>query len=361
MVLSPISIINLLTIFLLLLFSLLLFNVGRHTKSNQYLGIYFISQILALFCLILTHPPILLYSLLISVQYAWGGLFYLFICSLLESDFQFRLKNLWLLAPMFIAFFFLIFSLDPQLSNQMNIRFPLIYQYRFPALIAFFNILIVGYNFAAILRYAKYRADVKINSQLANNIPGIWLNISLWGFVVSCVLVQIGNQLDKTIPDEGFSWKIIGNVAFLIYFCVLFYVAIVSRSLTEKFQYKEKYKKSSISKPEALLMGSQLDHLMNTQKPYVNSSLKLKDLSGMLETSERNLSQVINEHKKQNFSDYINSYRVKYAMNLLTDPYLEEKTVLWVLFEAGFNSKSSFNTIFKKAVGCTPAEYRKNN
>jgi AraC-like DNA-binding protein len=361
MVLSPISVINLLTIFLLLLFSLLLFNVGRHTKSNRYLGIYFISQILALSCFILNQLPILLYSFLISVQYAWGGLFYLFICSLLESNFQFRLKKLWLLVPMLITFFFLIFSLDPKLSNQMNIRFPLIYQYRFPALIAFFNILIVGYNVAAILRYAKYRADVKINPQLANNIPAIWLNISLWGFVVSCVLVQVGNQLDKSIPDKGFSWKAIGNVAFLIYFCVLFYVAIVSRSLTEKFQSKEKYIKSSLSKSEALLIISQLDHLMKTQKPYVNSGIKLKDLSGLLETSERNLSQVINEHKQQNFSDYINSYRVKCAMNLLTDPSLKGKTVLWVLFEAGFNSKSSFNTIFKKVVGCTPAEYRKNN
>lgn len=361
MVLSPISIINLLIIFLLLLFSLLLFNVGRHTKSNRYLGIYFISQILVLSCFILNQLPILLYSFLISVQFVWGGLFYLFICSLLDSKFQFRLKCLWILVPMFIAYFILIFSLDPQLSNQMNIRYPLIYQYRFQALMAFSNILIVGYNVAAILRYTKYRADVKINPQQANNIPGIWINISLWGFVVSCALVQVGNQLDNAIPDKGFSWKVIGNVAFLIYFCVLFYVAIVSRSLTEKFQSREKYKKSSISKLEAQHMISQLDHLMDTQKPYVNSSLKLKDLSGMLEVSERNLSQVINEHMQQNFSDYINSYRVKYAMNLLTDPLLKEKTILWVLFEAGFNSKSSFNTIFKKVVGCTPAEYRKNN
>jgi AraC-like DNA-binding protein len=67
----------------------------------------------------------------------------------------------------------------------------------------------------------------------------------------------------------------------------------------------------------------------------------------------------VNEYKQQNFSDYINSYRVKHAMNLLADPALKEKTILWILFEAGFNSKSSFNTIFKKVAGCTPAEYRK--
>jgi AraC-like DNA-binding protein len=361
MVLSPILIINILTIFLLLLFSLLLFHVGRHTKSNRYLGFYFISQILVLSVLIPKEPPILLKCFLLSVQYAWGSLFYLFICSLIESNFQFRLKNLWLFVPTFITLFFLIFSLDPKLSNQMSVRFPLIYQYRVPALIAFFNILIIGFNVAAILRYAKYRTNAKINMQLANSIPALWLNISLWGFVISCVLVQVGNQLDKTIPVDGFSWKVIGNIAFLIYFCILFYVAIVSRSLTDKFQLHEKYKKSSLIKSEALLMISQLDHLMMTRKPYVNTSLKLKDLSEMLKISERNLSQLINEHKQQNFSDYVNTYRVKYAMKLLTEPSLKEKTILWVLFEAGFNSKSSFNTIFKKVTGCTPAEYRKNN
>ncbi len=360
MVLSPVSIINILTIFLLLLFSLLLFTVGRHNKSNRYLGLYFVSQILALSCLIVNHLPVLLYSFLISFQYVWGGLFYLFVCSLIDSSFQFRVKNLWIFVPMIISFFFLILSLDPELSNQMSIRFPLIYKYRIPALITFFNILIAGFNIAAILRYARYRAKVKINPQLANNIPVIWQTISLWGFVVSCALVQVGNQLDNTIPNEGFSWKVIGNMAFLIYFCILFYVAIVSRSLTEKFQIHEKYKKSSLSKPEALLVISQLDHLMKTNKPYVNSGIKLKDLSGMLQIQARNLSQVINEHKQQNFSDYVNTYRVKYAMNLLTDPALKEKTILWILFEAGFNSKSSFNTIFKKVAGCTPAEYRKN-
>jgi len=45
----------------------------------------------------------------------------------------------------------------------------------------------------------------------------------------------------------------------------------------------------------------------------------------------------------------------------LVDQSLQDKTILWILFEAGFNSKTSFNTVFKKVVGCTPAEYRKRD
>jgi AraC-like DNA-binding protein len=51
---------------------------------------------------------------------------------------------------------------------------------------------------------------------------------------------------------------------------------------------------------------------------------------------------------------------VKYAMNLLADPLLKEKTILWILFESGFSSKTSFNITFKKITGFTPAEFRKN-
>lgn len=358
---NAVSLINILIIFILLLFTVLLFHVGRHTKSNRYLGIYFISQILVLLLSTISqvHLPVLLYCILYSIKYAWGALFYLFICSLLDPDFRFRLKNLGHFIPMILAFLFLIFSFDPIHSNQLNQGFPLIYQYRISVLVTFFNVLIVSYNIAAISRYYNYRVHVKINPRLASKVSSTWLNIALWGFVVSCTLVQAGYQLNNSFQGEIFNWQIIGNSAFLVYFCILFYVTIISRTLTDKFESNEKYKNSSLSELESQQLFLQLDHFMRIHKPYVNPDLKLKELSQMLNTSERNLSQVVNEHNQQNFSGYINSYRVKHAMTLLADPTLKEKTILWILFEAGFNSKSSFNTIFKKVAGCTPIEYRK--
>lgn len=360
MTLSPLSIIHILIIFILLLFTVLLFHVGRHTKSNRYLGIYFISQILVLSIYVLTRLSLPLFYPLLSIQFAWGAFFYLFICSLLDPAFQFRLKNLGHFIPAFLIFFFLLFSHEPSLSNNLKDRFPLLFQYLGSGLMPVFNSLIIGYNIAAILKYYQYKAKVKNNPRLANKVPAVWLKIALWGFVISCTLFQAGNQLNHSISDETFNWEIVGNTAFLIYFCILFYVAVVSRTLIDRFDGKDKYKNSNLGESEALQLILQLDHLMSTQKLYANPNLKLKECSDVLKTSERYLSQVVNEHKQQNFSDYLNSYRIKHAMNLLADPSLKEKTILWVLFEAGFNSKSSFNTIFKKVAGCTPAEYRKN-
>jgi AraC-like DNA-binding protein len=57
----------------------------------------------------------------------------------------------------------------------------------------------------------------------------------------------------------------------------------------------------------------------------------------------------------------VNEYRIKKAMEILRDPQHEKMTVLEVLYEVGFNSKSSFNTVFKKYTGKTPTQYRKSS
>jgi AraC-like DNA-binding protein len=61
----------------------------------------------------------------------------------------------------------------------------------------------------------------------------------------------------------------------------------------------------------------------------------------------------------QNFYDFINRHRIDEASRLLTNPADEKITILEVLYEVGFNSKSSFNTLFKKYTGLTPTEFRK--
>lgn len=71
------------------------------------------------------------------------------------------------------------------------------------------------------------------------------------------------------------------------------------------------------------------------------------------------LSQIINERLKQNFVDFINTYRVEEAKRKLLAPHKSHYSVLAIAEEAGFNSKSSFNSVFKKHARMTPSEFRK--
>ena len=120
---------------------------------------------------------------------------------------------------------------------------------------------------------------------------------------------------------------------------------------------------------------------MDREKLYQEPELTLQDLSTKLEFPPHQVSQAINEGMKKNFYDLVNGYRVEEAKRLLLhpknrnytilsvyrveeakrlllDPKSSNYTILSVGFEAGFNSKTTFNTVFKKFTGLTPTEFR---
>jgi len=101
-----------------------------------------------------------------------------------------------------------------------------------------------------------------------------------------------------------------------------------------------------------------LEKFMIDQKLYLDASLTMHDLSKKLNMPVRELSLLINHDLDQHFFDFINGYRIKHAMEILRDPDKKEYTVLEILYDVGFNSKSSFNTAFKKHTRLTPTEYR---
>ena len=99
---------------------------------------------------------------------------------------------------------------------------------------------------------------------------------------------------------------------------------------------------------------------MMKEKPFLSSSLTIQDISATIEIPVRDLSLLINHTLEQHFYDFVNAYRIESAMDILKDSTKSKLTILEILYEVGFNSKSSFNTAFKKHTGTTPTSYRKN-
>lgn len=123
----------------------------------------------------------------------------------------------------------------------------------------------------------------------------------------------------------------------------------------------QRYQKSGLSAQKADATLAELLELMQREKPYQNSSLTLPELAERLSISTHNLSEVINTRLEMNFFDFINQYRVEDVKKSLADPARQNLTLLAIAFEAGFNSKTAFNTIFKKQTGLTPSAYRQQN
>lgn len=111
--------------------------------------------------------------------------------------------------------------------------------------------------------------------------------------------------------------------------------------------------------PLDLEQKEKLIQLIETQKPYLDPELSLPKLADLMEISTHKLSNLINQGFELNFYQLINSYRIEESKRLLLDPNLQHLGILQIGFEAGFNSKTTFNTTFKNATGLSPLEYRK--
>jgi AraC-like DNA-binding protein len=120
-----------------------------------------------------------------------------------------------------------------------------------------------------------------------------------------------------------------------------------------------KYEKSTLTLERSDTYLQRLLDLMKTEKPYLDGDITLQKLAKALAISPHHLSQTINEHLNQNFFDFINTYRIEEAKRMLLNPAKKHYSILAVSEEVGFNSKSAFNTAFKKQVNMTPSEFRK--
>ncbi|MFN7116308.1 MAG: helix-turn-helix domain-containing protein [Saprospiraceae bacterium] len=121
-----------------------------------------------------------------------------------------------------------------------------------------------------------------------------------------------------------------------------------------------KYQKSQVS--EDLLDAYELQVLayMEQAKPYLQNDLTIQELAALTNIPRHHLSQVINSRLDKNFYDFVNGYRVKAAQEMLHDPRYSHWTNLAIAEAAGFNSKATFNAVFKKMTGQTPSEFVKS-
>ena len=108
--------------------------------------------------------------------------------------------------------------------------------------------------------------------------------------------------------------------------------------------------------PELLAWREKLLALMTEQQPWLEPELTLTELAHRLRLPPGLLSKVINTGCGQNFNDFVNAYRVREAQRLLADPRFAHYSLVGVALESGFNSRSTFNRVFKKVVGQAPSE-----
>ena len=138
---------------------------------------------------------------------------------------------------------------------------------------------------------------------------------------------------------------------------------IMQKAIPDNINYKrkKKYKQVLLDTSEIKKYSKELEQIMVDDKLYLNPDLSLKDLASYIELPANYVSQLLNLGFQKNFSEYVNSYRVNEFKERILLQENKDLTIMAVAYDSGFNSKTVFNTFFKKIEGITPNTYLKRN
>lgn len=123
---------------------------------------------------------------------------------------------------------------------------------------------------------------------------------------------------------------------------------------------QQKYLHSRLKYEDIDSLKFRIQDYLEEEKPFLDPEFRLSQMAKALEVNGNDLSQAINEGFQKNFHALINTYRVEEVKRQLRDPRSEHLTLLAIGLQAGFNSKTTFNTVFKKITSMTPSQFKKS-
>lgn len=372
------DVVLLITVYQCVLFGLFLFTLKKGKRlSNILLALFLLSHAaIPLDNLIsfgeafrqfaINYSPNFFY--IFGTAYWLEAVFLLFyVRSLIYKNFRFT-KLDWLYVLPFVVY--VVYQTDSWFVLDTETKKALLSGYELadePSYIFFMNLFRECFRAYCVLlcliELRRYQQQIKNTFADIEAIDLTWLKILVVGFLiinVQAVLATIGVissfELNVIIDYELIGLAANYTTLFLISFLIYF-------SLGFSRVFKGIEVEAANSKQEKQpIDAAQIDALvayMEEHKPYLNHLLTLDSLANQLFMPARQLSQIINRHFKQNFFEFINAYRIEESKRLLQQLGNKKATMLDIMDQSGFNSKATFNTFFKKIVGLTPTQYKK--
>jgi AraC-like DNA-binding protein len=370
-----IDIINIIAAFQILVFVFFLLrrkssrNAGFLEQPNKLLSIFLVIQLFIIFnfeCVRFQEYMIAIaphaFYLGIPFFYLAAPVFYFYVRSLAFSDFRYRTVHFLHVLPFMVVvgifaqhFYFLssgakriLLANGEIFSRTFWIAYNLIF------FLQFFVYFLIDLR---ILKY--YREEIKQQFSSVNNINLSWLTFILYGFILAW-LSSVASFISRNYLWSMYEQvQLINFLAFFVFFNYIFYKGLSQPEIFSGITEKPKYETSRLTTVEGEQYLSKLEAHMMQNKPYLNPTLTIKELASQISLSPRYLSQIVNEYTRQNFYDFVNRYRIEEAKRMLSEQSTN-KNVMEVLYAVGFNSKSSFNTAFKKVTGVTPSYFKKH-
>lgn len=291
---------------------------------------------------------------IINIDLLITPLWYLYVFILITGT-ELRIKNI---IKYFIPFIFsgiyllyMVFSLTKSEFDELIYK-PFLDQPLILGVVSIMEFLVIPFFGILILRLlVLHRRKIKNIFSYKKGIDLKW--------IYTIVIFNIVGWLFIYIP---YFFKIEDNIKlgmFLNGILVLFigYYGMKQASIIHNSTEKEKYKKSSIDKSNINNYMKRLIAFMEKEKPFLDNELNIYKLAKNIDVPSHSLSQVFSVGIGKSFYDFINEYRVEEFKRRIKLKQNKEYTLLAIAMDSGFNSKSSFNRVFKNITGQTPSAF----
>lgn len=370
----------------LLVYAFLFWKRGRQQErlSDKLLGWFFLLSALFIFPWMSgfagwydTQPyrEILFYTPFIHALF-FGPLLYLYLKSLMNAHYRLQKRDWLHFLPggLYLVWCLVMVVIDKLILGHYYLMngdtdpdFDTWYSWAWAASILAYLLLSIRY-------YRQYLVFSGFEFSFADAASFKWLRNFLYAFAVLTVLL-ISEHILGLFIDLAYirAWYYFFAFALITYYMAISaYSAKPIIKLNFEPQLLLAYQQPlQLAPPEEAVVYEdaswmegwklQVDELMGIQKIYLEPELTLTELAKKLGTNASLLSKVINNSYGQNFNDYVNRFRVEEVIARMTDPQYRHFNLLGIAYDAGFNSKSTFNRAFKKVTGTNPKEYGAQN
>lgn len=302
------------------------------------------------------------------ITFTYGPLQYLYVLFMTQPRRRFNWFSLLHFMP-FAAFFTVsvIFRSQPLVRDLRGFLIQdELFSLRLAYSISFF-LSITVYSTLTFISIWRHQKNLKNLVSYSSGVMTLnWLKFLSIGFYASYfILFILGglNMIGNYIPFDPY-FIIFGFIT-LFSFAYSFYSirqpVIFGKEAIEYHDDKrepERYSKSGLKDEHAAEILKSLIDIVEKEKLYLDRDLTIHSLSRRTGIARHHITQVLNEKHGRNFFSFINEYRVKEVLIRFTDPKYNNFTILAIALDSGFNSKTTFNSIFKSITGKTPSQYR---
>lgn len=306
-----------------------------------------------------------------------GPLLYFYFLSLTNQQFSFGKKD-WvhlvlpaaalLLVLLKFAVDFLVYHPFPVMEqNQYGTKGPWAditrsYTYGIISYISFIYYVVI-----TVRAYTRYREYVKQNFSSLEQIEFTWIRNILYAIVTGMLLFFVFEIIGLLSPgglSYSFNWYAYFGLGIIGYYVAIAGYHSGSRHYRLSFSPEPEATPQATAPLQAFNDQAALESLqifMLNQKPHLDPELTLAELARQRNTVPAVLSRLINEGTDQNFNDFVNQFRVNEVLDKLRAGEHKSQTLLGIAFDAGFNSKATFNRSFRKIMGISPKEWIEQN